>query len=53
MKKRLTLYLPADVIKTIKEEAKARNISASKYVEQLFFDLLAEYESQKNLKKVS
>ena len=53
MKKRLTLDLSADVIKTIKEKAKARNMSASKLVERTFLDFLAEYESQNNLKNVS
>jgi metal-responsive CopG/Arc/MetJ family transcriptional regulator len=53
MKKRLTLSLPVDVIKTVKEMAKARNMTASQFVEQVFRDFIAEYESQNNLKKVS
>jgi len=53
MKKRLTLYLPEEIIKTVKEMAKARNMTVSKFAEQVFLDFFAEYESQKNLKKVS
>ncbi len=53
MKKRLTLTLPIDVIKTIKEMAKTRNMTASQFVEQIFRDFIAEQESQNNLKKVS
>jgi predicted DNA binding CopG/RHH family protein len=53
MKKRLTLTLTREVVEYIKKTAKARGITASKFVEDAFFDLIAEEERKNNLKKVS
>jgi len=53
MKKRLTLTLSVEVVEYIKKKAKARGVSASKFVEDMFLELIAEEEKQNNLKKVS
>jgi metal-responsive CopG/Arc/MetJ family transcriptional regulator len=57
MKGRLTLTLPKEVVRYIKDVAKAKGITASQVVEDLFLDFIAEDERmsdlKNNLKKVS
>jgi hypothetical protein len=54
MKKRLTLTLSVEVVKYIKTKAKERKITASRFVEELLLDFIAnEEKEQEKLKKVS
>jgi len=53
MKKRLTLTLPVEIIKYIKDTAEERGITASQLVTEMFLQFIAEEESKEKLKKVS
>jgi predicted DNA binding CopG/RHH family protein len=54
MKKRLTLTLPVEMIKYIKTTAKERGMTASQFVEKVFWDYIAEEEAKgNNLRKIS
>ena len=53
MKKRLTLSLPVELIKYIKDTAKERGITASQLVTEMLLQFIAEEESKKKLKRVS
>ena len=53
MKKRITLTLPVEIIRYVKEQAKAQKITASKFVENVFKEIIAKEEAENKLKKVS
>ena len=53
MKKRLTLTLPVEIIKYIKDTAKEKGITASQLVTEKFLQIVAEEESKEKLKRVS
>jgi len=54
MKKRITLTLPVETVKYIKEQAKAQKITVSKYMENIFDQIIQRGEEAENkLKKVS
>ena len=54
MKKRLTLTLPAETIKQIKEMAKRRNLTVSQLIEILIVKGVAEYRAEEaSLKKIA
>ena len=46
MKKRLTLTLSDDIIKLLKQMAKARNFTVSQLVEGIFSSMVAEEEAK-------
>jgi predicted DNA-binding ribbon-helix-helix protein len=54
MKKRLTLTLPTETIKQMKEMAKRRNITVSQLVEDIILKFIAEDEAEEvRLKKLA
>jgi hypothetical protein len=46
------LTLPVEIIKYVKAQAKAQNITASKFVENVFKEIFAKDEADNKLKKV-